>query len=466
MPLRPPLAERSLVALASEPPQADRINGPSLDLKRIFWFWLPLAAVWLMMGIEPPVVAAGVARLPDPKVNLAAFGVAFAVALLMESPVIQLLAAATALVDGSRSYRRLRLFTHLLSLGLVIIHLSLGLSPAFDLITRRVMGVNAEISAVSRSAFLVLAPWAPSIAYRRFWQGVLIRHDRTGAIPVTMAARLVAGFVVVVATVQNGGLPGALAGATALTAGVITSAVVAWIMARPVVRDLIPLSTGTTLAWSTLLRFYTPLALTTILLLAIRPVLTAGIARAPDPLDSLALFPVLTGFLFVFTSMSISYQEAVIALQRDRRDRTRLTVFALLVAVALTLLYLAGVLTPLRTLWFGRLSDLPVDLLPKVLLPALVTVPMPAALVVVSLYRGVLISVRKTRRITLAMGMNFAVVALGSLVLARALPLPGIVTGMAAMTVAVAVEVLYLTLATGRIRETTERTTPLSAGNR
>ena len=74
-----------------------------LTFGRIFWFWLPLAAVWLMMGIEPPVVAAGVARLADPKVNLAAFGVSFAMALVLESPVIQLLGAATALVQNGHA---------------------------------------------------------------------------------------------------------------------------------------------------------------------------------------------------------------------------------------------------------------------------------------------------------------------------------------------------------------------------
>ena len=67
-----------------------------------------MAGTWLMMSIEGPFVAAIIARLDDPKYNLAAFGVAFAVAILVESPVIMILSASTALVAGPLSYRRLR----------------------------------------------------------------------------------------------------------------------------------------------------------------------------------------------------------------------------------------------------------------------------------------------------------------------------------------------------------------------
>ena len=61
-----------------------------------------------MMAVEGPLLAATIARLPDPKVNLAVHGVAFAIAILVEGPVIMLMTAATALVRDAHSYRRLR----------------------------------------------------------------------------------------------------------------------------------------------------------------------------------------------------------------------------------------------------------------------------------------------------------------------------------------------------------------------
>ncbi len=78
-----------------------------LSQRRIFVFWLPLAAMWIMMAVEQPAIAAVMARLPDPALNLAAFGVTFALALFVEGPVVMLLTAGTALPRDRQSYQRL-----------------------------------------------------------------------------------------------------------------------------------------------------------------------------------------------------------------------------------------------------------------------------------------------------------------------------------------------------------------------
>jgi hypothetical protein len=81
----------------------------------ILRFWMPLASTWLMMSFEGPFLAALIARLPDPRYNLAAHGVAFAMAIIIEAPVIMMMGAATALVDGRIPYLRLRRFTMVLN---------------------------------------------------------------------------------------------------------------------------------------------------------------------------------------------------------------------------------------------------------------------------------------------------------------------------------------------------------------
>jgi hypothetical protein len=71
---------------------------PNLSRRRIFDTWWPLAASWVLMGAELPVLSAVVARLDNPEINLAAYGgIIFPIALLIEAPVIMLLAASTAL---------------------------------------------------------------------------------------------------------------------------------------------------------------------------------------------------------------------------------------------------------------------------------------------------------------------------------------------------------------------------------
>ena len=74
-----------------------------LTYKKIFYFWLPLAATWLMMSVEGPYLAALIARSPEPKFNLAAYGVAYSLALIIEAPIIMIMSASVALVKNKDS---------------------------------------------------------------------------------------------------------------------------------------------------------------------------------------------------------------------------------------------------------------------------------------------------------------------------------------------------------------------------
>ena len=84
----------------------------TLNQKSIFKFWMPLAATWLMMSVEGPYLSALIARLAEPKFNLAAYGIAFSLALIVEAPVIMMMSASTALVKNNQSFRQLRKFNY------------------------------------------------------------------------------------------------------------------------------------------------------------------------------------------------------------------------------------------------------------------------------------------------------------------------------------------------------------------
>ncbi|HCK34271.1 MAG TPA: hypothetical protein DHW20_03780, partial [Gemmatimonadetes bacterium] len=79
--------------------------------RTIALFWAPLAATWVMMAAEGPFLAAMIARMPGPEFNLGAYGVAFALAILIEAPVIMLMSAATSLVKDRISYLKMRNFS-------------------------------------------------------------------------------------------------------------------------------------------------------------------------------------------------------------------------------------------------------------------------------------------------------------------------------------------------------------------
>lgn len=418
---------------------------------KILAFWLPLAAMWLMMAVEGPLIAAVIARLPDPQPNLAAYGITFSLALLVESPIIMLLTAGTALPRGRQSYRRLLGFTHLLSGGLTLAHLLVALPPVYRFLVGTLIGAPQPVVELSRVSFLLMTPWTASIAYRRLWQGVLIRFHRTRVVPLTIGARLAVSLLILITGLTLGRLPGSYVGALALSTGVMTAALVAHALVRATVRRHLsrPSPRDEPLSWRELLDFYLPLALTPLVMLLSRPLLTVGLARAPQPLDSLAAWPVIMGLLFLGTAAAISYQEVAVALLRDRDSFARLRRFAWMLSLSLTGLFALVALTPAARLWYGGVSGLPPRLVEFAILPTAILALMPGFGALVAWQRGLLVHGRRTRKVTQAVVVNVLVLAAVMLAGLRFLPVPGAVVAALAMSASVVAEWLYLAWSSG-----------------
>ena len=161
-------------------------------IRDLFRFWVPLQATWLMMSLEGPFLAAVIARLAEPKHNLAAYGVAFALAILVEAPVIMMMSASTALVDRAGIYRRLRNFMWMLNGGITVSMLLLLFTPLWVLLTDTWMGLDPEVARLTRGSLFILLLWPAAIGYRRFYQGLLIRSGRTRLVAWGTVIRLVA----------------------------------------------------------------------------------------------------------------------------------------------------------------------------------------------------------------------------------------------------------------------------------
>jgi len=294
-------------------------SGQSLTQKQIIKFWTPLAAMWILMGIEQPIINAFIARMDHMKENLAAFGIAFSLSLIIEGPIIQMLTAGAALGSNRGNYEKLIKFMHFWGAGLTAVHLLIALTPLYQLIVGGLMGAPEELMTLSQRAFLMMAPWTAAIGYRRLWQGILIRHGRTASVPLIMVSRMVVVFGFLLMGVANNFLPGAVLGGLALTLGVLVSGGAAYLFVRPVIAEIKEENGAGDFSWGELFKFYMPLALTSFIVLAARPIITAGLSRGSMPLESLALWPVASSFLFLFQSIPLSYQEVVVTSSNVKR---------------------------------------------------------------------------------------------------------------------------------------------------
>jgi hypothetical protein len=326
------------------------------------------------------------------------------------------LSATTALVDGGHAYRRLRRFSLALN-GIVTLTLvALVATPAWGALAT-VLRLPEPVAELARVGVALLAPWPGAIGYRRFHQGLLIRAERTRPVVLGTIIRLVAMVSTVSSLLAFTEVPGAWVGTAALSAGVCAEALAARAMARAEVSrlavesdDRTPL--GRRLTYGRIASFYVPLAATSVLGLAVQPMLTFFMGRARDPLESLAVLPVVNALTFVFRAAGLSYQEvAITLLGRRTRPTGPVLRFGAMLAVGSSAALVAIAWTPLATAWYGTVSGLSRELIPFAVDPTRILSVFPALSVLLSTQRALLVEARRTVPITWATALELLGVA-------------------------------------------------------
>lgn len=393
------------------------LSEKHLTTGRIFHTWWPLAASWMLMALEGPAVSLVVARLASPEINLAAYGgLVFPIALFVEAPIIMLLAASTALSSDWIIYRKIRRFMHVISGTLTALHLLIVLTPLYGFVARTLIGAPEEIIAPARLGLLIMLPWTWSIAYRRFNQGVLIRFGHSLAVGAGTMIRLSTNGSILLAGYLLKSVDGIIVATAATAAGVMGEALYVAFRVRPVLHRQLPkTSKGDYLfTYRDFFRFYIPLSLTSVILLGSRPILSAGISRMPDAIDSLAVLPVITGLTFLLRSAGVAFNEVVIAHLDNPGATQPLRRFAagLMVATSGSLLLIAA--TPLAGVWFGTVTGLAPRLVELAQKGLLLAIPLPAFAVAQSWNQGIILQSKRTHSITEAV-LIYLVASIGIL---------------------------------------------------
>ena len=417
-------------------------------------FWIPLSATWLMMAIEGPIVTSLIARLPDPTYNLAAYGVAVSLAMLIESPIIMLLSMSVALAKDRNAVERLASFmwrvNALVTIGMLIV----SIPQVYAVVAYGLLNLPEAVAGRMYWALVCLIPWPAAIGYRRFYQGLLIRAGQTRRVAYGTVVRIVtmAGTAL---TLAASGLPGTIVGAISLSVGVICEAVVTRIMAHGVMQQYRLQNReqcAAPPAYSEVMRFYVPLAMTSVIGFVVTPMLAFFMGRSPMSIESLAVLPVVDSFVFLFRSFGFSYQEVGIALLGENRQHLRpLRRVGVGIAVVTTAVLVLVTATPAVTWLYQGLYGLRPELAAFAVVPTMILVPLPALAVAYSLQRAILISARRSVAVTWSTIVEVGLIAVVMAMLVLTVNPVGVIAAATAMIVGRLVANAYLVRETRRV---------------
>ncbi|MCS6776350.1 MAG: hypothetical protein RMJ43_10925 [Chloroherpetonaceae bacterium] len=416
-----------------------------MHVRTIFRLWLPLAVSFELMMLEGPAVQAAIGVLPDPALHLAAWGLTMSLSLLIESPVIMLLSTAIALVRGQQSFRVLQRFTFLLSAACTALTALVAFTPLFDLICRGWMRQPGPIVQAARPAMQIMLFWTAAIAWRRFFQGILIRHGGAHLVSWGTVVRLLAVVLCAYFLTSRGALSGAQVAALTLMVAVTTEAILTLGFVQPALRrDVLPVQDEEGhLTLQAVRAFHAPLAWTTLLTLLAQPLTSAALARLPHPTETLAAWPVTFMALLVIRGPALALQETCVAQARHPQSQPALWRFTVLVGGFSAAFTALVAFTPLLDVYLVRVVSLPELLQPYVRAGVLYSLLLPWLTALGSWARGVLVAGRQTAAVYTGMVCNL-LVHTAVLWIGVALQLPGMQVAACAFTIAGWAEYRYL----------------------
>lgn len=400
------------------------------------------------MGAELPLLSAVVARLADPDVHMAAYsGIVFPLALVIESPIIMLLTASTALSRNSRAYKKMWRMMTWMSVLLTVVHVAIAFTPLYDFVALNILKAPADIIEPGRIGLQIMTPWTWAIAHRRFNQGVLIRFGQSGAVGWGTAMRLVADVIVLAIGFALYDIAGIVVATAAVAAGVLAEAAyIRWKVQAVITGPLREASNGKgpAITQREVILFYLPIAFAPTIGLLGQPMLTGAMSRMDVPLLTLAVWPTVNSLIFMLRAAGIAYTEVVVALLDRPGGLRQLRRFTVRLSLALSVPLLVLCTTPLIDIWFDRFIGLRPELAALGKSALWFAVLMPAVTAWACYFEGLLIHHKRSAAVTEAV-VFFIVTLFASLFFAvKSQSMPGLNAAVCAMFIAGVAQTLWL----------------------
>ena len=422
----------------------------SVTKKKLFLSWIPLAIMWIVMASEQPMITSFISRLPDATNQLAAFGYSFALALFIEGPVVQMLSAGTAITKSVSSYKKILKVMNILAIITLAVHLLFCIPLLFNYTAEKVFNLPEKLIDSAYWCFVLMIPWSPTIGYRRLWQGIMIKHNRSKFVPIVMYIRITLAFFILFIGLRYLNIRGALLGGLTLSLGVISGMISAFIFAKPIL-DNLPQSDSENLNLKQMIHFYMPLAITSWITLGVRPLLNLGITKGLYPIESLAIWPVILAYLFLFTSIGQSLQEIIIAEYKKENIKT-IKSFVNNVSISLTLLFIfIYFFKPILNLWFVDVSKLPQELLKYLPISLALLVFLPFISARIAFFRATFVSIRETKSSTIGVFINVATLLISIIVLPIYIKVAGVYIASLSYVLSYLFESIFLFLRVNRL---------------
>ena len=262
-----------------------------LDLLK---FLLPLVLTIIVQEMSLQVLNGGMARMPHATETLAAYGLAWGIAMFLNGPLAQGRQLGLVLADSKPAFRPVNQFVIGTGVLLAGVLAMLALTPVGVWVIDDLHQTSAELSAVVRRAFLWLLPIPALTGLNRLYSGMLMQVRRTDVVSVGMMGGIAASIGAVFALLPTDFVredPIRLPLAATYAGTLVEFGITLWGRMRYV--RLPEAAQGDPISLTYVIRFFWPLALIMAIQGLSRPVVNLFVSRASDGAEALAVLTVV-----------------------------------------------------------------------------------------------------------------------------------------------------------------------------
>ncbi len=398
---------------------------PPLTQKDTTLFFLPLIFMAELMMVSHSLIHAFLARLPDPKVALAAFSISFSIQTMMAGFISILTPATISYGTEKRSCRGLVKFGWGSTALTSSVTLLIALTPFGDFVFGSLLGAGREVAAQAREASLVFSFILPVVVVRQVGNGLIMLKRKTFLITLAAGVRL--GSLVMLLALTPQLLPRAVAGAVALLLCIFLETAFVVLMARPLYRALPEVGRGRGrevetdgnagrggggVSFPEIWRFAWPLQLNQIGENGLALIINFFLGRLLRADLALAAFGVVRGLVMLLASPLRNLAQTAQALVRSPEDQRLMLRFAGKIVLVFTAIILLLFYTPLRGVVLGGVMGLTPELSAYVGPAMMAAVGVPLLWGFAALFRGLVIARRETRSLAATAAARLAVVVM------------------------------------------------------
>lgn len=344
---------------------------------------------------------------------------------------------------GLANFNRLNL--RLMALA-VALELLCCVPPLDGLVFRGLLGLGGEMERIARRTLLFCIPMQAIFFLRNPWLARLLIEKRSGAANLATLARVALALALAPAMIRLG-LAGHAWGALAITLPVALETWLTRRFALPGVRALRDDPGAETASVGEQLRFTIPLSFGGFMISGTLLGTAYFLGHAPDAAAALPVHYVVTGLFNPVSFAALRMQSVTIAFPPEEAGRRAPGAFAAMVGAALCLILLLPQIPAFAHLYFEHVQNLPPELLRFARGALLIATPIPLLQALKGHGEG-LAALRRRPNAILADQAAYAAVYVGTIAtVTRSGLLPGAMTGVLGITLAIAASLAALHVA-------------------